>query len=274
MEIYYINSKNQRIDFKNELMISNTDLFDSVWSYESEMNRIYNIQKPIKESTIELHILSDEICKHYDYMLEVFEVDVVSKKMGKLYVSSEDYEYYLNCYIMDNLNSSWMYRKDYMFKTLKVVSNDGLWKQKHLSKYFKTSSDFKTKTYPHGYPYQYQIGSSNSQLANVSYRDSHFVMTIYGPCLNPSIAIEENTYTVNTKVEENEMLIIDYSSESVRKIEKIDVGGAYSINCFNERDKSGNFFKKIKSGINSVTWDGSFAFDIVLYEERSQPKWI
>ena len=274
MKIYYINHLNQRIDFKGDIHVANTDLFDSLWSYESELNRIYNIQKPIKEAIIELHLLSDELNKHYDLMLEVFETDISMNKMGKIYVSNESNTivYYMDCFIMDNTNSSWMYRKDYMYKTLKVVSPYGMWKQTHNSKFYITSSTFKTKQYAYSYPYQYQRNNGIDSINNTSYKDAYFIMTIYGPINNPSIAIGENSYIVNTNIADNEILVIDYSSESTREIIKKDLNNTYSINCFNDRNKTTPFFKKIKSGNSSVRWDGTFQFEIILFEERSQPK--
>ena len=221
MDIYYINSINQRIDFKDDLMIANTDLFDSLYTYEDIDNRIRNIRKGIKETTLELHLHSNAVNERFDALCEVLEVDVLSNKPGRLYVSSNDTEYYLECFVMENLTSSWFYRQDYMYKTLKVVSQ-GCWKKEHQSLFSVKSSEYTTKTYMHTYPYQYQVSNSTGEINNPSYIDAHFTLEIFGPVINPSVTIGDNSYEIYTQVLENEVLIVDYSSEAIRKITKKD----------------------------------------------------
>lgn len=45
-------------------------------------------------------------------------------------------------------------------------------------------------------------------------------------------------------------------------------------NHFHQRNRESYIFEKIPAGSNIVTWDKTFKFDVVLFEERSEPKWI
>jgi hypothetical protein len=46
-----------------------------------------------------------------------------------------------------------------------------------------------------------------------------------------------------------------------------------TVNHFNDRNKASYIFEKIPPGNNAITWPGGFGFDVILMEERSEPKW-
>ena len=98
-------------------------------------------------------------------------------------------------------------------------------------------------------------------------------MIFYGAIKNPVVVINDHVYGVDTEVSENEYLIIDYSSEHKREIKLHKRDGSIE-GKFNERNRQSGVFTKIEPGKSSVQWSGNFTFDIILYEERSQPKWI
>ena len=99
--------------------------------------------------------------------------------------------------------------------------------------------------------------------------ESNFRIVIYGPVINPTIYIAGHEYTVNIEISENEHLTID-------SIERTIVLTRYDgtlFNAFGDRNKASYIFQKIPKGNCVVAWDGSFGFDVVLCEERSEPKW-
>ena len=67
-----------------------------------------------------------------------------------------------------------------------------------------------------------------------------------------------------------EFLIIN---SKTRKIRRRLVNGTY-VNEFNNRERSSNIFEKIATGVNSVIFDEINGFEITLFLERSEPKWI
>ena len=47
----------------------------------------------------------------------------------------------------------------------------------------------------------------------------------------------------------------------------------YTINWFDKRGRDNYIFEAIPTGINAVTWNGTFDFDLTIIEKRSEPKW-
>ena len=43
-------------------------------------------------------------------------------------------------------------------------------------------------------------------------------------------------------------------------------------NAFNSREKEQNIFARIPQGMSRVKWNGDFGFDMILFQERSQPR--
>ena len=109
MEIYYLNNIGQSINFMDgTYMISESDLFNYEWSYESEssvnskISRFYRefIEKSIK---ISVSAVTPELYeKALSNLLEVTERDIMNLTPGKLYVGEE----YLPCYFCKSEKSN------------------------------------------------------------------------------------------------------------------------------------------------------------------------
>jgi phage-related protein len=74
---------------------------------------------------------------------------------------------------------------------------------------------------------------------------------------------------VNCTVGANEYLTIDSSAKKVF----LTAQDGTITNMFNNRNRDSYVFEKIPTGQNVVSWNGGFGFDIILLEERSEPKW-
>ena len=94
-------------------------------------------------------------------------------------------------------------------------------------------------------------------------------MIIYGPVVNPQITVGVNTYLVNIVLEEGEYLEIDSAAGTVVKVK---VSGE-RVNAFHNRSFENSVFEPIHPGGQDIGWSGRFAFDLVIYEERSEPRW-
>ena len=70
-------------------------------------------------------------------------------------------------------------------------------------------------------------------------------------------------------MEEGEYLTIDSTTKKIF----LTKNDGTIINQFNNRNRDSYIFEKIPAGSNVVTWNGDFAFDVILLEERSEPKW-
>lgn len=110
---------------------------------------------------------------------------------------------------------------------------------------------------------------TNRVLSNTGIVEMPFRLIIYGPCVNPVIYISNHAYQVNCSVESGEHLIIDSSEKTIQLVSNHGI----ISNKFAQRNKESYIFQKIPAGSNNITWDGSFGFDITLFEERSEPRW-
>lgn len=119
------------------------------------------------------------------------------------------------------------------------------------------------------FAYDYASELLGKTLNNTGFVGTNFRLVIYGAVTNPTIFIAGHRYQVNYVVEANEYLTID----SVQKTITLTKRNGEVVNCFNFRDRDSYIFEKIPSGNNSVNWNGEFGFDVILVEERSEPKW-
>lgn len=130
-------------------------------------------------------------------------------------------------------------------------------------------SSLDNKNYPGKYPYRYANGMSSNYIINPHFTDTNFKLIIYGPVINPQVIIGGTPYLVNIVLEEGERLEIDSRNETVIKI----MQEGTQISVFHNRQKGRYFFTKIPPGRQSIVWTGKFDFDLIVYEERSEPKW-
>lgn len=274
MKFCYINSKNEKIDLSTyPYIFQSGDLLDYLWEYDNK-----KFIKTKNEYNIKIAIMPDfkipleqrkQVFKGYvNKILDTFDYDVINGKNGRLYVDESSY---LECFIIASKKSEWNIGKPFMFNDFTIVSSNPFWTQE--TTYTFKSSEIKSsnnKRYPYKYPYRYANGLTNTSLTNSHFVDCNFKLLIYGRCINPTVIIGGNIYKVHTLIEEGERLEIDSKNKTVVKVRN----SGYIENLFNSRDKVSDVFRKIKTGVNSVNWNGDFDFDIILYEERSEPKWI
>ncbi len=74
---------------------------------------------------------------------------------------------------------------------------------------------------------------------------------------------------VDAVLEAGEYLEIDSAAETVTKI----LTSGIKVNAFHYRSFENSVFRPIQVGRQEVFWDGKFDFDLILFEERSEPKW-
>lgn len=279
MKFYYINSQNQKIDFSTyPYLFQDGDLLNYSWEYESNTLKITGFNKPNKEYSISIAVLPDfEIPLkerqilfngYVNNLLSVFDYDVVNKKCGRLYNDSGSY---LECFIISSTKSEWNIGKPFMFNDFTLITNYPFWIKETIHT-FKSSEIISTnnKKYGYKYGYRYANGLSNTSIVNKHFAPCNFKLIIYGKCINPTVFIDGHIYKVHTLIEAGERLEIDSKNKTVVKVRN----SGYIENLFNSRDKENDIFKLIPTGLSNISWSNDFDFDITLYEERSEPKWI
>ena len=119
------------------------------------------------------------------------------------------------------------------------------------------------------FPFDFCTETGEEVLINPSFNDSNFIMTIYGFAENPQLNIAGHPYKVEATINEGEQLVINSLTHTVQKIGRL----GEITNLYNARGKIYSVFKKIPPGTNTLQWSGGFGIDIILFDERSEPKW-
>ena len=199
----------------------------------------------------------------------IFEADILANQAGKLYQDG----YYLNCYIVASKKAKWYLTKQYIEIEVTIATDQPDWVQEREYNFLKIEG--KTvemdglKKYPYKYGYYYLNQVSSSSISNPAITESDFVLRIYGSTSKPLVKIGDNTYQVNVSLSIGERLEID----SRRKTVKLIHTDGYTENVLWSAAKGHYIFEKIASGTQIIAWDGSFAFDLILIDKRSEPLW-
>lgn len=268
----YVNHVGEVLEFgKDGLFANSNDLRDYSWLYDADKNRIENFRKGVVNKTIPVQIVAnseEEGLLKKNQLFEIFEKDVIAGQAGEIIIG----DYHLQCYVHASKKSEYLTHKNLLTTSISIVGDTGNWiKETRHEFIYHESEDTTGRGYPYDYEYDYSSGSGNAnKLVNEHFAPCHFIMKISGYAFEPSITIGDHIYKVNETVQANEILTID----SLHKTITLTKNNGVNVNLFNKREKSSYIFEKIPSGDVRVYWNSEFNFEITLFEERSEPKWI
>lgn len=280
--IYKNNYKQEANLTKWPYMITGGDIFDGNWEAIENDEHIQGFEKNIQERKILLTVSAvgmQSLASAIDNLEGIFEKDIVSTSPGRLYIGNS----YMNCYINENNKDRWVNDVDSITMELKLKSDYPYWITESLYQ-FRNSSEPASEgfelgiDYEYDYDYEYCYGSGSDgtmqHINNASPTECGFRMIIFGPCINPAIRITGHLYELKTTLYEGEYAVIDCSTRysQDRAIYKVQIDGT-KVDLFNSRNKQSEIWQKIPSGVNTVTWPGTFGFDLVLFGERGTPPW-
>lgn len=247
-------------------------LRDYSWSYEAINSKISRFYRPVQSQKIPLvvYCTSDaEAISVKNRLHELAESDIVAKIPGKIYIG----DYYVTGYITGSVKSDYLVTKRLCKLSLSFVSDNWAWyrEQKHIFLPGSNTGDGVAGGFdlPYDYPFDYVMNTVGKQITIDAIRNSPFKITIYGEVDNPSIMIGDHTYAVNGRLRQGETLLIDSLTKTIIFT---DVNGR-TENWFDRRIRNSYIFESIPPGQPSITWNGSFGFDLTIIEERSEPRW-
>lgn len=205
---------------------------------------------------------------------EITEYDVRRKMdgadaIGRIYVDNQ----YIECYIITSEPQYYEDRFRTLGKKCSLYVPYPFWIEDVTTHFLPAESGdaypYLDYTYDYNYDYSRRL-SGTDVINNAHFVSSGFQIVIYGPCVDPYVTIGGITYKVNTTVLEGEHLTINSVDKTVQRTQ---VRGTV-INEFNNREKDGvSIFTPIGPGRQSVVWPGTFGFDVILRQERSELKW-
>lgn len=197
-----------------------------------------------------------------------FERDVRNMTLGRIVWG----DYYIDCYI--TTSSTFPDPNDvWTDNDINIYCPYPFWIQEETKSFYPQSApegeEFLDYEYDHNYDYYY----GNPGLARWV-RDfpwsCEFRMTLYGPSSNPQVTINGHPYLINDTLEDSDYIVIDSRSNKVTKY----LANGQVLNIFDLRGKTKSVFTPIPGGTLSLNWPGTWGFDLTLFEERSEPRWI
>lgn len=269
-KIKYKNHINEVIEIgKNGIYLNENDLRDFTWNVASKNDRISSFSKGIVTKTIPLIICcnsEEEGIAIKNRIFEVVEKDILAKEHGKIIIGN----YYLKCFITGSKKTNYL-KKGILKVDLTLTTDFPSW-IKETTTVFNAYSGVQSDFLDHPYDYQYDFASllNNTEVNNTGFAATDFKIVIYGFISNPTIYIAGHTYNVNVTVSDGEYLTID----SMKKTIVLTRYNGEQVNCYNKRNRTSYIFEKIQPGSNIVACEGELKADIILIEERSEPKWI
>ena len=269
-KITYTNHLNEKIVFGEFPYFANhNDLRDYAWDYTETNNKILSFDRKIRKYNLPVVIMcrnKEEGFQKRNALFEIAEKDVLAKKYGTLQIG----DYKLQCYVKESKKSEYLTNKRYMKVQLSIVTDKPYWVKETTYRFRSNTNTSEYLDYTYDFPYDFMNSLSLSNFNNANFTASNFKIIIYGAVENPQLTINSHVYGVEATLVANETLTIDSLEKT---IEQVSVAGT-RYNKFNNRNKDSYIFEKIAAGKCAVLPSEKFDFDIVIYEERGEPKWI
>lgn len=271
-QLKYKNHQNEVFEFGKEgIYVDTSALHDYEWAVTEKGRKISALTYKVSKRKLPVIIIcqtEEDGIKARNRLMEVTEKDVLAMQHGQIIIGN----YYFRCFVTRSQKKDYLRTKRYMRITLTLVSDFPFWIKETTTKFRKITETESTEgnlDYNVDYPYDYYNSTESKKLSNTGFADSNFRMTIYGKASNPAVYVAGHLYQVDCEVAENEYLTID----SIKKQIILTGNDGTKINAFNLRNRDSYIFEKIPPGQNVVMWEGDFAVDITLLEERSEPEW-
>lgn len=262
------------VGLENGVYINSNDLRDYQWSFDTINGRISRFYRKTTNRKLPLTVIcktGDEAVIAKNRLLEIAEADIEAKIPGKIIIG----DYYTNGYITKSSKRNYMINRRYckIELTLTSENDDSMWYREETYVFLPGSetqeANASGKDYPYEYSYDYAKSQEVKRIVCNSVRASDFKLKIYGEITNPAVTINGHIYAVNGMVRQGETLLID----SIAKTITLTTATGTKINRFDYRTRDSYIFQPIPAGINTVSCNGSFGFDLTVIEKRSEPKW-
>ena len=283
-QVRYENHLGESISFGSEgIYVDNNELHDYSWTYTAYNQRITSFTAGIATRTLPVVIAcssESEGVKLKNRLMECSLKDILAVEHGKLIVG----DFYLRCYLTASKKRNYLYQQGYMEVSLTVTTDYPQWIRENPV-YFRNGTEVsegekdsstvigsgrkRNFDYNYDFAYDYKNDYSVKPTENPAFIEGPFRLLIYGPCINPSIAIGGHIYQVNVTVPQGAILTIDSID---RRIYMTDASGN-ETNCFEFRNRDSYIFKPIPSGKLKIALVGALSFDLIMIEERSEPEW-
>lgn len=277
IEVMYISSNGKKFDLIGDKMrITNGGMHKYSWKKVVSAGEYGDILDGFtKEACVYRVVLTlrgtlHERMQMLDDLRNAFERDIVTKTPGRIYFN----KYYAECFVVESDTYVSETRNNWSDNEIEIYCPRGVWiteSTKSFTTAGSTKSGYEFLDYPYDYDYDYAPDFYLPEKINIDhYADCKFLLKIYGPAIDPEININGIERKVYVTLEEGQYLLIDVRDKTVKRI-LID---GTALDAFDNRKKAGkSIFTPMISGLNTITWNHNFGFDLTIFKERSEPEW-
>lgn len=269
----YENHLGQRfVGLDNGVYLNANELRDYSWDYDVINNRISRFFRGVTSRKLPLVVCSPTTEKANEVrnrLMELAEADIDAMLPGKIFTG----EYYTTGFITSSKKKDYRTHGRFCYIDLVLTSPDPSWSREDAY-IFGSNDEGATASrsgfdFPFDYAYDYSVSTTTRQVVCNAIKPSKFKLRIYGEATDPAVMINGHAYKVNGMVRAGETLLVD----SLNKTITLTTATGSKINWFANRDRHDYIFEPIPPGVNNVIYNGSFKFDLVVIEERSEPRW-
>ena len=274
-KVGYVNHLGETLDLHGGgIWCDSGELANWVWVAATLNGRtagLYRSQRTIPFSLIIVGQTESRGLELRDALFETMEKDAIAGKPGRLYVDG----WYLKCIVVySRKDLYWVTGKAAKYE-LGLLADDPVWTKEHS---YSLAKDGTGNGLNFPYNFQYNFAGSSKEA---SYVDNPGIVgapakiTVYGPASNPHVIVGGNRYEVEAEVKSGGKLVVDGNEKTITLYDEYgNSSSVFSKRRGVQRAGSGSYvFQPVPPGENLVSWDGSFAFDIVLFEQRSERRW-
>lgn len=284
MTLYYESSDGTVIDFMSGGIYAQEPetLTDSEWNYTtiSGINgtgKIKRFYKDTQTSSLTLDIMADSK-EEFDEMMYnmhvAFDKDVLSVQPGKIWWNG----FYKEAFIVAMSNSDYDELFESVTRKLTILSLNPYWIRSDRYQFTVISEeagllDYGMEGFFDGYDYDgYDYGQSELiELVPVkAIGSANFELVFYGPISQPSVTIGDHKYSLDITLAAGEYAVVNSQRRKIRKYNQHGI----EENAYHTRSRDSYIFEKLPSGALPVLRSKDLAFDITVYDERGEPKWI
>lgn len=244
------------------------------WSYALSWRSAYGVSRDAREAAVDAY-LSPEAA---DALREQADRDIADSSPGRL---TFDGRWYQRAYLAKS-DVSEVYGRRGIKTELTFLLLDGAWRREVTTGFYANEvSDGSALDYPHDFDYDYGGSGANRTITVGGLVPADCRLTVYGPVTNPRVTVAQgefsNTYSARVAVPGGSRLVIDGSSypKGIQLIGTYgEVEDRFADGVRGEGAGSGSYcFEPLRPGTSTVSWDGSFGFDITHYQEEGEPPW-
>lgn len=250
-----------------------SDITDHEWDYEVDGQRVWGLRLAARAFEVSVGMMGGSLSARTE-LYRTMEADAVNARPGRL--SWRGFE--LEVLPVKTTLDKWWFDDGIEERTVTLLAPRPMWCRDTLHHFgLPASSDLQSPDldYPYDFAHDWAAQSATDRALEVStMADSEFRLVVWGPAVNPRVTIAGNRYEVGVTVPSGSRLELDTRD---RTIQVIDGSGSVT-NCYALRTRGvrggGQYaFQPLPRGHLSVLCDGTFAFDVVVHDERTEPAW-